>query len=643
MIERVVPSDRTWMDKDVSVVKAADVPYDAQFYARIGDGSRRSAAILLRIVFDLVRPHSVVDVGCGVGSWAAVALDLGGAEVLGIDGDYVDRGQLQIPHACFMPCDLRNPLRLERGFDLAISLEVAEHLPAECAETFVESLVRLAPVVLFSAAVPGQGGDHHVNEQWPAYWAELFARYDFEAVDCVRPRVWNDEQIGFWYRQNTILYARRDYLTRHPELRSIGARGQPLPLVHPLLLASYAGVPQPATWGLRRAIAKLPGLLVASVQRRVLAAIRCIGGGTVTARPGTETNAPHLVGVRLPRVSVLMPAHNAVRHIAGSVKSILAQTSQDFEFVIVDDASTDGTEQYLQSLRDPRIRVIRNDVNLGIASSLNRGLALCRGEYVARQDADDLSMPTRLERQVAILDSMPKVGLVGTAATLIDAEGNVVGRSCHSSGADVDVRWKMFFLNPFPHTGVMARRSLMAGGYSDAREVSVSEDHELWSRIARDHQFAFLPEDLVQYRQHAASVSRTGDARQLQEILGVAFREACMLVGAATPRKLFDDFLAVFRGGGRPVILSDEEVGAAAQFASRLLSAHCARAGGGRVRAWRYCTKVRIRWAGHLVRLVLHEPRGLRWRARVAALVPQLLLARFLHPQPGAMALRAAG
>jgi len=267
-------------DKDTSVVKAVDVPYDAQFYTRISDGSRRSAAILLRIVFDLVRPHSVVDVGCGVGTWTAVALELGATEVLGIDGDYVDRSQLQIPHACFMPCDLRKPLRLERRFDLAISLEVAEHLPAECAETFVESLVRLAPVVLFSAAVPGQGGDHHVNEKWPAYWAELFARYDFEALDCVRPLVWNDAQIECWYRQNTILYARRDYLLRYPEPRSIGARGQPLPLVHPALLAMYAGALQQARWGLRRAVAELPGLLAASVRRRVLAAIRCIGGSS---------------------------------------------------------------------------------------------------------------------------------------------------------------------------------------------------------------------------------------------------------------------------------------------------------------------------------------------------------------------------
>jgi SAM-dependent methyltransferase len=267
------------VDKDASVVKATDVPYSAQFYATYSDGSRRSAAALLAVVFDLVRPRSLVDVGCGVGTWAAVALELGASEVLGIDGDYVDRSQLQIPHTCFMPWDLEKPLRLERRFDLAMSLEVAEHLPAACAESFVESLVRLAPVVLFSAAVPGQGGHHHVNEQWPAYWAELFARHNFKAVDCVRPQVWSDERVEFWYRQNTILYARHDYMSQHPELRPIGTGGQPLSLVHPGLLAKCRKAQEPANWGLRRVIAQIPRLLVASVRRRLGEAIRSMDRG----------------------------------------------------------------------------------------------------------------------------------------------------------------------------------------------------------------------------------------------------------------------------------------------------------------------------------------------------------------------------
>ncbi len=266
--------------ENASVVNAPDVPYSAQFYATYSDGSRRSAAALLAVVFDLVRPRSVVDVGCGVGTWATVALELGATEVLGIDGDYVDRGQLQIADTCFIPWDLKKTLRLERRFDLAISLEVGEHLPAECAEIFVESLVRLAPVVLFSAAVPGQGGHHHVNEQWPAYWAELFARHNFKAVDCVRPEIWNDERVEYWYRQNTILYARHDYMSQHPQLRPIGAGGQPLALVHPALFAACRNALEPVSWGLRKVIAELPGLVVASVRRRVDAAIHFMGRGS---------------------------------------------------------------------------------------------------------------------------------------------------------------------------------------------------------------------------------------------------------------------------------------------------------------------------------------------------------------------------
>jgi hypothetical protein len=137
-------------------------------------------------------------------------LKRGVTDVLGIDGDYVSRERLQIPLDCFQAMDLDKPLAIERRFDLAICLEVAEHLPATRAEGLVEDLVRLAPVVLFSAAIPGQGGVNHFNEQYLSYWAKFFAARDYVLLDIIRPVIWNEERCGLWYRQNAVLFAHKN-------------------------------------------------------------------------------------------------------------------------------------------------------------------------------------------------------------------------------------------------------------------------------------------------------------------------------------------------------------------------------------------------------------------------------------------------
>src|SRR6267142_2976236 len=147
--------------------------YTKQFYEEHRDGAKRSAEVIAPLVLELLHPRSIVDIGCGDGNWLAVFCKLGVQDVLGIDGDYVERNLLQIPQNSFRSIDLSQPFNLGRTFDLAISLEGAEHLPAACAESFVKSLTRLAPFVLFSAAIPSQGGENHLNEQWPDVWASL--------------------------------------------------------------------------------------------------------------------------------------------------------------------------------------------------------------------------------------------------------------------------------------------------------------------------------------------------------------------------------------------------------------------------------------------------------------------------------------
>ncbi len=184
--------------------------YDDEFYGRHRSGSRNSAEVIVPIIIELVSPKSVVDVGCGIGTWLSVFEKSGIRDFLGLDGDYINPQQLLISLSQFRAVDLAKPFEVGRKYDLAISLEVAEHLPEQAAGAFVDLLTRLAPVVFFSAAIPFQGGTGHINEQWPGYWARHFARNDFVAIDVVRPKVWDNERVEFWYAQNALIFASRE-------------------------------------------------------------------------------------------------------------------------------------------------------------------------------------------------------------------------------------------------------------------------------------------------------------------------------------------------------------------------------------------------------------------------------------------------
>ena len=197
--------------------------------------SRRSAQRVLPYVLKWVEPKSVIDVGCGLGMWARTFLDLGVPEVHGLDGETVPQDQLLIPRENFEAVDLSRPFSRDRSYDLVVSLEVGEHLNEEHAETFVDTLTSLGQVVLYSAAIPLQRGAHHVNEQWPEYWARKFAARGYRAVDCVRPAVWNHEDVEPYYCQNMVLYVHQDRLDQLPQLNSwlLPEGEMPLSLIHP--------------------------------------------------------------------------------------------------------------------------------------------------------------------------------------------------------------------------------------------------------------------------------------------------------------------------------------------------------------------------------------------------------------------------
>jgi len=212
-------------------------PYDKSFYQNGSRTARLSAAEIVPLMMHLTAPQSVVDVGCGTGEWLSVFKSSGVTRILGIDGQYVPQEQLQIPAENFAAHDLGHlPLNIERRFDLAVSMEVGEHLPTAKAGRFVAELVELAPVVLFSAALPFQGGVQHVNEQWPQYWVQLFHKHQYACIDCIRPRVWANENVAFWYAQNCFVAASKSTMHRFPRLQAEFERiGDGVPaLVHPL-------------------------------------------------------------------------------------------------------------------------------------------------------------------------------------------------------------------------------------------------------------------------------------------------------------------------------------------------------------------------------------------------------------------------
>jgi glycosyltransferase involved in cell wall biosynthesis len=263
-----------------------------------------------------------------------------------------------------------------------------------------------------------------------------------------------------------------------------------------------------------------------------------------------------------PTVTVLMSVYNGEKYLAEAVDSILNQTYTDFEFLIINDGSTDASRSIICAYHDSRIRLVDNPQNVGLSRSLNRGLSLAQGKYVARQDADDISEPQRLARQVAFMEANPHLLMSGTWYREIDADGNW-GDNVRLPGDSTELRWLLLFTCPFIHTAAIMRKTQLlqeVGFYNESCYYAM--DYELWFRIAQRCPVTNLPDYLVRYRINPYSMTATyGEitnegielrARTVAALLGWVDRHYSL--NEATFRKMFTVLY------GEDVTLNLEEV-----------------------------------------------------------------------------------
>jgi len=228
-------------------------------------GSRSAAEVIVPLVMERIRPASVLDLGAGVGSFMKVFIDHGLTDIAGVDLCDFESDLLVVDASLITAADLNQPVDRGRCYDVAVCLEVAGFLPNH--DVIVASLVRHAPVVLFSAAGPYQDLPRQQFGAYPSTWVGRFAAHDYEVVDVFRPALWNDERVPFWFRQNLLMFVHRPHLESHPELAAPVRVPAPLDIVHPELLEMMVSTGPEAS--LRLALSRVPKIARAKLPRLV--------------------------------------------------------------------------------------------------------------------------------------------------------------------------------------------------------------------------------------------------------------------------------------------------------------------------------------------------------------------------------------
>lgn len=246
-----------------------------------------------------------------------------------------------------------------------------------------------------------------------------------------------------------------------------------------------------------------------------------------------------------PLVSVLLPVYNGAGFLEGGIESILSQSYRNIELIIINDGSSDDSAKIISKFQDPRIRAYHQE-NQGLAATLNRAINLAKGEYLARQDQDDLSLPQRIEIQVRFLNAHPNCGMVGGWAEIW--VGNVKSERIHQHPTESPhLKYDLLFDNPFVHSSVMLRKSVCetVGLYSTDKSRQPPEDYELWSRVARHFEVANIPEVLLVYREVPNSMSRAGMSPFLDRVINISVENLLWATGRMFPDRDVTDLAAL--------------------------------------------------------------------------------------------------
>ena len=242
-------------------------------------------------------------------------------------------------------------------------------------------------------------------------------------------------------------------------------------------------------------------------------------------------------------VTVITPVFNGEAFLSAALDSVLGQKGVgQIEFLVLNDGSSDASAEILDRYKDSRLTVIHQS-NMGLAATLNKGIALARGRYIARLDQDDLMMPGRLAAQIRFLEGYPEIAMVGTSAEIRVADTPDGRLHCHPSDPDV-LRVRLLFDNPFVHSSMMIRADVAReiGGYSEDKARQPPEDYELWSRISRSHKVSNIPEVLTVYREMSSSMSRISVNPFLNKVLLISAEN---LYAVLSSRWTFDDCLSL--------------------------------------------------------------------------------------------------
>lgn len=252
---------------------------------------------------------------------------------------------------------------------------------------------------------------------------------------------------------------------------------------------------------------------------------------------------------QIPAISVLLPVYNGAQYLAESIDSILGQTWQDFELIIINDGSKDESQEIIQSYSDSRIRYFEHE-NIGLAATLNRGIGLAKGHFIARQDQDDVSAPDRFASQIGYLEANPRCGMVGTWAEIWCDRLKTERLLCHPLD-NVVLQFHLVFDNPFVHSSVMLRREIfdVVGGYSTDCSRQPPEDYELWSRVARCCEVGNIPEILVVYREVPHSMSRNTNNAFTDRMILISAENLAWWLGLSAPNELCFTLAAFAQGG----------------------------------------------------------------------------------------------